>query len=83
MIEIALRRGLSEVVASSRVTTREQGKTDRGWRDKSADARRADMAGGVGEVGPLTKSTADVFSETSSQSTFPAPSLFPSPWRTR
>ena len=46
MIEIALRRGFSEVVASPRVTTGEQGKTDRGWRDKSADVRRADCGWG-------------------------------------
>jgi hypothetical protein len=31
MIEIALRRGLSEVVAGPKVTTGEEGKTDRGW----------------------------------------------------
>ncbi len=42
MIEIALRRRFSKVVAGLRVTTREQGKIDRGWRDKSADVRRAD-----------------------------------------
>ena len=32
MIEIALRRRFSKVVASPRVTTGEQGKTNRGWR---------------------------------------------------
>jgi hypothetical protein len=46
MIEIALRRGFSVVVASSRVATGEQAKTDRGWRDKSADVRRADNGWG-------------------------------------
>ena len=35
MIEIALRRRFSKVVASPRVTTREQGKIDRGWQDKA------------------------------------------------
>jgi hypothetical protein len=35
MIEIAFRRRFSKVVASLRVTTREQGKTDRGWQDKA------------------------------------------------
>ena len=35
MTEIALRRRLSYVVASSRVATGEQGKTDRGWQDKA------------------------------------------------
>ena len=42
MIEIALRRRFSQVVVGLRVATGEQGKTDRGWRDKSADVRRAD-----------------------------------------
>jgi hypothetical protein len=35
MIEIALRRRFSKVVASPRVVRREQGKTDRGWQDKA------------------------------------------------
>jgi hypothetical protein len=35
MIEIAFRRGLSEVVVSPRVATGEQEKTDRGWQDKA------------------------------------------------
>ena len=35
MIEIALRRRLSNVVANRRVVRREQGKIDRGWRDKA------------------------------------------------
>jgi len=34
MIEIAFRRGFSEVVAGLRVPTGEQGKTDRGWQGK-------------------------------------------------
>jgi hypothetical protein len=34
MIEIASRRRFSKVVASPRVTTREQGKIDRGWQGK-------------------------------------------------
>ena len=34
MIEIALRRGLSKVIANRRVVRREQGKTDRGWQGK-------------------------------------------------
>jgi hypothetical protein len=42
MNEIALRRGLSKVVACPRVATGKLGKTDCGWRDKSADVRRAD-----------------------------------------
>ena len=39
MIEIAFRRGPSEVVAGLRVTTGEQGKTDRGWQDKARKVR--------------------------------------------
>jgi hypothetical protein len=35
MIEIALRRIFSKVVANPRVATGEQGKTDRGWQDKA------------------------------------------------
>jgi hypothetical protein len=35
MIEIALRRGLSNVVANPRVATGAQGTTDRGWQDKA------------------------------------------------
>jgi hypothetical protein len=83
MIEIALHRSLSWVIACLDVRPWEQGDTSRGLRDKSADVRRADMAGGVEEVGPRIKSPADVFSETPSKSTFPAPSLVPSPWRAR
>jgi hypothetical protein len=78
MIEIASRRSFSKVVASPRVTTGEQGKTDRGWQGKSADVRRADMAGGVGDVGHHAKSSAGTFSETPEKSIFPAPSLIPS-----
>jgi hypothetical protein len=48
MIEIALRRTFSQVVASLRVTTGEQGNTDRGWQGKSADVRRALVVGWVG-----------------------------------
>ena len=39
MIEIELRRKLSNVVASSTVATREQGKTVRGWQDKARKVR--------------------------------------------
>jgi hypothetical protein len=47
MIETALRRRFSKVVASSRVTTGEQGKTDSGWQDKARKVR----AVGWGEEG--------------------------------
>ena len=39
MIEIALRRRFSQVVAGLRVATGEQGKTDRGWQDKNRKVR--------------------------------------------
>jgi hypothetical protein len=73
MIEIAFRRGCSKVVAGPRMTAGEQGKTPR----KRADVRRADMAGGVGDVRHRAKSSAGAFSETPGRSIFPAPSLIP------
>ena len=48
MIEIALRRSLSKVVAGPRVATGEQGKTDRGWQGKSAGRPSGYVVGGVG-----------------------------------
>jgi hypothetical protein len=45
MIEIALHRSLSRDIACSDVRQWERGDTSHGWRDKSADVRRADMAG--------------------------------------
>ena len=51
MIAIALHRTLSWVIACLDVRQWERGDTSRGLRDKSADVRRADMAGGEGEVG--------------------------------
>jgi hypothetical protein len=79
MIEIALDRTSSRPVACLVKGRREQTDISRGWRDKSADVRRADMAGGEGEVGPPIKSRADVFFETPSKSIVPAPSAFSSP----
>ena len=67
MIEIALHRSLSRNIACSDVRQWGQGDTSRGWRDKSADVRRADMAGGVGDVGPRMKSSAGAFSKTLSE----------------
>ena len=67
MIEIALHRSLSRNIACSDVRQWGQGDISRGWRDKSADVRRADMAGGVGDVGPRMKSSAGAFSETRSE----------------
>ena len=54
MIEIALRRALSKVVASPRVTTGEQGKTNRGWQGKRpavGPAHVVGRAGGFGHAG--------------------------------
>jgi hypothetical protein len=48
MIEIAFRRRFSKVVASPRVTTREQGKTDRGWQGKRPAVGPAYVVGCVG-----------------------------------
>jgi hypothetical protein len=48
MIEIALRRGLSKVIANRRVVRREQGKTDRGWQGKRPAVGPAYVVGGVG-----------------------------------
>jgi hypothetical protein len=47
MIEIALRRRLSEVVAGLRVATGEQGKTDRGWQGKRPAVGPAYVVGRV------------------------------------
>jgi hypothetical protein len=54
MIEIGLRRNFSEVVASSRVATGEQGKIDRGWQGKRpavGPAYVVGRAGGFGHAG--------------------------------
>jgi hypothetical protein len=51
MIEIALRRGLSEVAASSRVAEGEQGKTDRGWQGKRPAVGPAYVVGRAGGFG--------------------------------
>jgi hypothetical protein len=54
MIEIALRRGLSKVIANRRVVRREQGKTDLGWQGKRpavGPAYVVGRAGGFGHAG--------------------------------
>jgi hypothetical protein len=48
MIEIALRRSFSKVVASLRVTTGEQGKIDRGWQGKRPAVGPAYVVGRAG-----------------------------------
>ena len=50
MIEIALRRRFSKVVASPTVTTREQGKIDRGWQDKSRKVRPVGRSGNLSDL---------------------------------
>ena len=67
MIQIALHRSLSRDIACSDGSQAQQGDTSRGWRDKSADVRRADMAGGVGDVGPRMKSSAGAFFQNAQQ----------------
>jgi hypothetical protein len=54
MIEIALCRRFSQVVAGLRVATGEQGKTDRGWQGKRpavGPAYVVGRAGGFGHAG--------------------------------
>jgi hypothetical protein len=51
MIEIALRRGFSKVVAGLRVATGEQGKSDRGWQGKRPAVGPAYVVGRVGGFG--------------------------------
>jgi len=54
MIEIALRRGLSKVIANRRVVRREQGKIDRGWQGKRPAVGPAYVVGcvvGFGHAG--------------------------------
>ena len=45
MIEVVSYHGLSEVLASRKVTRRAQGEVERGWQDKSADGCRAHVVG--------------------------------------
>ena len=78
MIEIALNRSLSWVIASFGVRLWGQRDISHGRQGKSADVCRADVAGGVGDVRHRAKSSAGAFSETSGESTFPAPSPVPS-----
>ena len=47
MIEIALRRGLSKVIANRRVVRRELGKIDRGWQGKKPAVGPAYVVGCV------------------------------------
>jgi hypothetical protein len=58
MIEIALRRVESKVLASPTVMGRAQGEVDRGWQDKSADVRRAHVVGWVEVSRGCTRSLA-------------------------
>jgi hypothetical protein len=51
MIAIALRRGISQVVASPRVAGGEQGKTDRGWQGKRPAVGPAYVVGRAGGFG--------------------------------
>jgi hypothetical protein len=51
MIEIALHRGLSKVIANQRVERREHGKTDRGWQGKRPAVGPAYVLGRAGGFG--------------------------------
>ena len=64
MIGVALYRAVSRDIARSDVGQWGQGDISSRLRDKSADRRRAVMAGGVGDIGPRMKSPAGAFSET-------------------
>ena len=58
MIEIAFRRRFSQVVASPRVATGEQGKTDRGWQGKRPAVGPAYVVGCVRGFGHVSNATA-------------------------
>ena len=81
MIEIVLHRSLSQDIASSDVRQEEQGDISLGWRDKSADCRRAFLVGREGVTEHRMKSPAGAFAQMSMKSISPEPSLVPSHWR--
>jgi hypothetical protein len=74
MIQIALHRSLSWVIACSDVRQWERGDTSHGWQDKSADCRRAIVVGGVEVRGHRVNWGAVAFHETLRKSTCAAPS---------
>lgn len=77
MIEIALHRTPSRRVACFDVRQLGQGDISRGWRDKSADCRRAFVAVREGDLRSPTKSPAGAFAKMSGKSISPEPSLIP------
>ncbi len=83
MIEIALHRSLSWNAARSDVRQTEQGVSCHGRQGKSTDVRRADVAGGVGDLRHREKLSAIAFPEMPGKSTFLAPSPVPNSWRAR
>ena len=83
MTQIARNRTLSWVLACSDVRHWARGDAGHGLQDKSTDCRRADVAGGVGDLEPRTKSPAGAFSETRRKSMLLAPSLMPGPRRAK
>jgi len=78
MIEIARHRSLSWNVARSDVRQAGQGDISHGRQGKSGDIRRADVAGGVGDLRYRAKSSASDFLEMSGKSMFLTPSPVPS-----
>ena len=83
MIEIALNRTVSWDIVPSRVRQAGQGDISHGRQGKSADVRRADLAGGVGDLRHRAKSSAGAFLEMPGKPMFPARSPVPSAWRAR
>ena len=63
MIEVVSYHGLSEVLASRKVTRRAQGEVERGWQDKSADGCRAHVVGVMAIFVTLGPQQAGSFSE--------------------
>ena len=75
-----LNRILSKLFAFLAVRDWEQGQTDRGRRDKSADCCRAFLVGSVGVTEHRVKSPAGAFAKMSENTVAPEPSLIPSSW---
>ncbi len=69
MIPIALHRTLSWVIECSDVRQSERGDTSHGWRDKSADCRRAHVVGWIENTEHRLKSSTGAFPKTLSKST--------------
>lgn len=80
MIEIAPDRTTSRRFACFDVRQLRRGDISRGWRDKSADCRRAFVVGREGVTEHRMKSPAGAFAKISGKSISPEPSLVLSHW---